>query len=58
LPTNFLLGAGWMEILKRQMWCFHAQEIPKTTGKNYGGEDWQPGDIAKIALSECRQQVT
>jgi hypothetical protein len=54
--TTLPAGAGWMEIAKR--YCSNANNLPrpgdistKTTSKNIiGGEDWQSGEIAKIAL--------
>jgi hypothetical protein len=54
--TTLPAGAGWMEIAKR--YCSNVNNKPrpgdistKTTSKNtIGGEDWQPGDIAKISL--------
>lgn len=54
--TTLPAGAGWMEIAKR--YCSNVNNLPrpgdistKTTSKNtIGGEDWQPNEIAKIAL--------
>ena len=54
--TTLPAGAGWMEIAKR--YCSNVNNKPrpgdistKTTSKNtIGGEDWQPGEIAKISL--------
>jgi hypothetical protein len=55
--TTLPAGAGWMEIAKR--YCNNANNLPrpgdvstKTTSKNtIGGEDWQPGETAKIGLT-------
>ena len=57
--TTLPAGAGWMEIAKRN--CSNANNLPrpgdistKTTSKNtIGGEDWQPNEIAKIALGSA-----
>ncbi len=54
--TTLPAGPGWMEIAKR--YCSNVNNLPrpgdistKTTSKNtIGGEDWQPNEIAKIAL--------
>jgi hypothetical protein len=54
--TTLPAGAGWMEIAKR--YCSNVNNKPrpgdistKTTSKNtIGGEDWQPGEVAKISL--------
>ena len=54
--TTLPNGPGWMEIAKR--YCSNINNKPrpgdistKTTSKNtIGGEDWQPGDVAKISL--------
>ncbi|CAB4738574.1 MAG: hypothetical protein F2704_00020 [Actinobacteria bacterium] len=55
-------GAGWMEIAKRS--CSNVNNKPrpgdistKTTSKNtVGGEDWQPGEIAKITLTSVENK--
>ena len=55
--TTLPAGPGWMEIAKR--YCANENNKPrpgdistKTTSKNtVGGEDWQPGDIAKVSLN-------
>ncbi len=57
--TTLPAGAGWMEIAKR--YCSNVNNLPrpgdistKTTSKNtIGGEDWQPNEIAKIALTSA-----
>jgi hypothetical protein len=57
--TTLPAGAGWMEIAKR--YCSNVNNLPrpgdistKTTSKNtIGGEDWQPNEIAKIALGSA-----
>ena len=54
--TTLPAGAGWMEIAKR--YCSNVNNLPrpgdistKTTSKNtVGGEDWQPGEVAKISV--------
>ena len=55
--TTLPAGPGWMEIAKR--YCANENNTPrpgdistKTTSKNtIGGEDWQPGEIAKVSLA-------
>ena len=57
--TTLPNGPGWMEIAKR--YCSNVNNLPrpgdistKTTSKNtIGGEDWQPGEIAKIAVTSA-----
>jgi len=57
--TTLPNGPGWMEIAKR--YCSNVNNLPrpgdistKTTSKNtVGGEDWQPGEIAKISVSSA-----
>ncbi len=57
--TTLPSGPGWMEIAKR--YCANENNKPrpgdvstKTTSKNtIGGEDWQPGEIAKISLANA-----
>ena len=54
--TTLPAGPGWMEIAKR--YCSNVNNLPrpgdistKTTSKNtVGGEDWQPGEVAKISV--------
>jgi hypothetical protein len=57
--TTLPNGPGWMEIAKR--YCSNVNNLPrpgdistKTTSKNtVGGEDWQPGEIAKISVTSA-----